>query len=308
MPDTFPLAVSRPLTVEELIEANPIPVLTVVGERRLHILTVAPPEAAVEHSLAFCERRTVEAALGCRAGILLVDIEIPTVSDRCFIGVADPRAWFITAIGCLFPGRVTSGVHASATVSGNASVGRGVSIGAHSRIGDGVSIGAETTIGDNVVVHAGTQMGARCHIQDNASIGGTGLAFHHGVDGQTRFFPHLGRVLIGDDVTIGANSCIVRGMLNDTVIGARSKLGNLVNIGHNCTVGSDCFLSSGVVLCGRVTLEDGVRMAASACVNDHVRIGAGAMIGLGAVVTKAVAPNARVFGVPAEPLRTMRPF
>jgi len=305
------LAVPQPLTVEELIEANPIPVLTVVGERQLRILTVAPPEAAVEHSLAFCERRgakTAEAALGCRAGILLIDIEMPPVSGRCFIGVADPRAWFIMAIGHLFPGHATPGVHASAFVSGSASVGPGVSIGAFSKIDDSVSIGAETTIGDNVVVHAGTQIGARCHIQGSTTIGGTGLAFHHGVDGQTRFFPHLGRVLIGDDVTIGANSCIVRGMLNDTVIGARSKLGNLVNIGHNCTVGNDCFLSSGVVLCGRVTLGDGVRMAASACVNDHVQVGAGARIGLGSVVTKTVAPNARVFGVPAEPLRTMRPF
>jgi UDP-3-O-[3-hydroxymyristoyl] glucosamine N-acyltransferase len=305
------LAVPQPLTVEELIEANPIPVLTVVGERQLRILTVAPPEAAVAHSLAFCERRgakTAEAALGCRAGILLVDIEMPAVSGRCFIGVQDPRAWFITAIEQLFPGNAKPGIHASAFVAGSASVGSGVSIGAFSRIDDGVSIGAETAIGDHVIVRAGTQIGARCHIQDGTSIGGTGLAFHHGADGRTRFFPHLGRVLIGDDVTIGANACIVRGMLNDTVIGARSKLGNLVNIGHNCTVGDDCFLSSGVVLCGRVTLGDGVRMAASACVNDHVQIGAGARIGLGSVVTKAVAPNARVFGVPAEQLRTMRPF
>lgn len=277
----------------------------------MRILTVAPPEAAVEHSLAFYERRgtkAVDAALRCRAGILLVGIELPAANGRCFIEVADPRAWFITAIERLFPGQARPGIHPSASVSGSASVGRGVSIGAHSKIDDGVSIGAETTIGDNVVVHLGTQIGARCRIQDNTTIGGTGLAFHRGVDGQTYFFPHLGRVLIGDDVTIGANSCIVRGMLNDTIIGARSKLGNFVNIGHNCTVGSDCFLSSGVVLCGRVAIEDGVRMAASVCVNDHVRVGAGAWIGLGSVVTKTVAPNARVFGVPAEQLRTMRPF
>jgi len=311
MGGTFPLTVPQPLTVEELVRAIPIPVLKVQGETKLCIRTVAPPEAAVEHSLAFYERRgtkAVDTALTCRAGVLVVRVDLPVTSGRCFIEVADPRAWFITAMGCLFPNRAVPAVHPSASVSSSAFVGGGVSIGAHSSIDDDVSIGAGTMIGDNVVIRAGTQIGARCRIQDNTTIGGTGLAFYQGVDGQTYFFPHLGRVLIGDDVTIGANSCIVRGMLNDTTIGARSKLGNFVNIGHNCTVGNDCFLSSGVVLCGRVTLEDGVRMAASACVNDHVRVGSGAWIGLGSVVTKAVAPNARVFGVPAEPLQTMRPF
>jgi UDP-3-O-[3-hydroxymyristoyl] glucosamine N-acyltransferase len=309
--DTFPLAIPQPLTVDELLQRTALPILQVVGNRQLCIATVAPPEAAIENSLAFYERRgakALDAVLGFRAGVLLVGIEVPPVSGRCFIQVADPRAWFIAAVDRLFPTRADAEIDSSAVISTSATVGDGVSIGAHSRIEDDVSIGAETRIGQSVIIHAGTQIGERCRIQDNTTIGGVGLAFYHGVDGQSHFFPHLGRVLIGADVWIGANSCIVRGMLNDTVIGTRSKLGNLVNIGHNCTVGNDCFISSGVLLCGRVTLEDGVRMAAQACISDHVRVGAGAWIGLGSVVTKAVAPKARVFGTPAAPLPTMRPF
>ena len=228
-------------------------------------------------------------------------------SGRCVITAPDPRRWFVAALRSLFPPQPPR-ISEQATVAASARIGRDVAIAPHAVIGEDVGIGDGTRIGSHVTVSEGSVIGSRCVIQDHTSVGVSGVAYYRGADTDWYSLPHLGRVHIGDDVEIGAHCVIVRGILHHTAIANGTKLGNLVNVGHNVTIGERCWITSGVVICGRVTIGRDVQIAAGACIKDKISVGDGVRIGLGTVVTKSVAAGVAVFGVPGQPLRTMRAF
>jgi UDP-3-O-[3-hydroxymyristoyl] glucosamine N-acyltransferase len=174
-------------------------------------------------------------------------------------------------------------------------VGPGAVIGAHVTIGRGCSIGAGTTIvcgmiGNSVIVHPGCRIG-----QD-------GYGFALGANGHTKI-PQVGRVIIQNDVEIGANTTIDRGGWRDTVIGEGTKIDNLVQIAHNVVVGRRCVIPSQVGIAGSVTLGEGVVLGARVGFNDHVTIGDGAQIAATSIVHDDVPPGARWGGTPAKPVK-----
>ena len=134
----------------------------------------------------------------------------------------------------------------------------------------------------------------------NTVIGGPGFGFVKDNDGTWLEIPHIGGVVIGENVRIGSNCCIDRGTINDTIIGDGTKIDNLVHIAHNCNIGKNCIICAGTVLCGSVTLEDDVWLAPGTLIREGLTIGKGAKTGLGAVVVKNVPPGALVYGVPAK--------
>jgi UDP-3-O-[3-hydroxymyristoyl] glucosamine N-acyltransferase len=156
-------------------------------------------------------------------------------------------------------------------------------------IGPNVSL-AYTLVGDRVVIHAG------------ASIGQDGFGFAMGAGGHLKV-PQIGRVIIQDDVEIGANTAIDRGALKDTVIGEGSKIDNLVQIGHNVVIGRHCVIVGQVGIAGSVELGDFVVMGGHSGVVGHVKIGAGTQIAGSAHVKDDVPPGVRVAGTPAVPFR-----
>lgn len=135
---------------------------------------------------------------------------------------------------------------------------------------------------------------------ENLAMGGSGFGFVKDEFGKWLEIPHIGRVVIGDNVRIGSNCCIDRGTIEDTVIGDGTKIDNMVHIAHNCKIGKNVIICAGVTFCGSVTVEDDVWLAPGTLIKEGVTIGKGAKTGLGAVVIEDVKPGTLVYGCPAK--------
>lgn len=173
-------------------------------------------------------------------------------------------------------------------ISGTAFVGQNCAVGTDSYIGPGASV-IYSLVGDRVLIHPGVRLG-----QD-------GFGFAMGLPSHEKI-PQLGRVIIQDDVEIGANTAIDRGANPDTVIGAGTKIDNLVQIGHNAHIGAGCILVAQGGISGSTRIEDYVAMGARASAIGHITIGSGAQIAARSSVIKDVEPGARMGGSPAKPV------
>jgi UDP-3-O-[3-hydroxymyristoyl] glucosamine N-acyltransferase len=207
------------------------------------------------------------------------------------VGPIHPTAR-IEAGAVIEPGAVVgreAWIGSGTTVAAGALVGYRVTIGRDCFIGPGASL-TNTLLGDRVILHAGVRLG-----QD-------GFGFAMGAGGHLKV-PQIGRVIIQDDVEIGANTCVDRGALKDTIIGEGTKIDNLVQIGHNVVVGRRCVIVAHAALAGSCTLEDFVVMGGQSGVAGHLTVGAGAQIAGVSHATDNVPPRARMVGTPAQPIR-----
>ncbi len=237
------------------------------------------------------------------------------------IAVADPSAALLQVARALEPQRpAVAGIHPSVTLGHGVVLGQEVSlgprcvIGARTVLGDRVSLGPAVVLGEDVVVaddtileagvvvYRDTRIGRRVLIQSGTVVGGAGFGFHAGEQGAERI-PHLGGCIIEDDVEIGSNSCIDRGSVDDTVVGAGTKIDNLVQVGHNVRIGRHCLIASGVGIGGSCRLGNGVVLAGQAGLAGHLSIGDGARIGAQAGVVANIPPSEDWSGTPARPLR-----
>ncbi len=190
-------------------------------------------------------------------------------------------------------------------------IGRGCIIGDGSSLGDGcviypgvnigenVKIGSDTKIYSNVVIYRNCVIGSRCLIHAGAAIGADGFGYEESDCGRVKL-PHAGRVVIGDDVEIGANAAIDRAKTGDTLIGNRTKIDNLVHIAHNVRIGENCVVVAMSGIAGSSEIEDGVILAAQTGVKDHVKIGAGSIVLARAGVVRDIAAGSVVYGFPAR--------
>ena len=235
------------------------------------------------------------------------------------------------------PVHVSPGVHPSAAIDPTAKIGRHVSIGPfcwigpesrigdHSRLVSHISIGAEVEIGQNTLLHAGVRIGDRCRIgnrviiQPNATIGGDGFAYvtpepgsieSARATGEVRSFNNelvrinsIGNVVIEDDVEIGAGTCLDRGTLGETRVGRGSKLDNLVQVGHNVTIGTNCLIVAQVGLGGSSKVGDRAVLGGQAGLPDHMTVGEDALIQAQAGITSNIPARSIVIGSPAETKR-----
>jgi len=186
-------------------------------------------------------------------------------------------------------------------VGHGARIGRGSRIGANSVIGPGVQIGRDCVIGSNVSISFAL-IGDRVRLLAGARIGEAGFGAARSKIGPVDI-PQLGRVILQDDVTVGANSCIDRGAYDDTVIGENTKIDNLVMIGHNCVIGRNCLMAANTGISGSVIVGDNVIFGGKAGIGDHIRIGEGARVAAGAGVLADIPAGETWSGYPAKPLR-----
>ncbi len=174
-------------------------------------------------------------------------------------------------------------------------------------IESGCVVGENVVIEHNVVIQKGTTIGARSRIRSNASIGGDGFGFERLADGSPIRFVHLGGVRIGCDVEIGANTCVARGTLGDTIIEDGVKIDNLVHIAHNVHVKRGAFVIACAEVSGGVVIGENTWVGPNASVIQKLTLGDGSLVGIGAVVTKDMDPYAVHVGNPARFLKSLKP-
>ncbi|MGV0878156.1 UDP-3-O-(3-hydroxymyristoyl)glucosamine N-acyltransferase [Martelella sp. FLE1502] len=201
----------------------------------------------------------------------------------------------------------TAALETGVEVSPFAVIGARAQIGAGSRILSGAVVGADVKIGRNVTIGAQVSVtnaliGNNVIIHTGARIGQDGFGYAGSPTGMVKL-PQVGRVIIQDEVEIGANTTIDRGAMDDTVIGEGTKIDNLVQIGHNVQIGRHCGIVSQVGIAGSVKIGDGVMIGGQAGVNGHLEIGSGVQIAARSGVLSSIEPGSRVGGIPARPMK-----
>ena len=289
------------------------------GERL--IADVAPLETAGADDLTFLDnRKYLEAFAGSRAGAAIVEERAVERAPpgMALLLAAEPYKAFARAAQAFYPEKpVAPRRAASAAIDPSAQIGADCDIGPFVVIAASVRIGPRCRIGANTVIDAGVELGADCRIGANVTlshcvigervvlypgvrIGQSGFGFAPDPEGPVKI-PQLGRVVIGDDVDIGANTTIDRGSGHDTVIGAGTMIDNLVQIGHNVVIGRGCVLAGQVGIAGSTKLGDFVMAGGQAGLAGHLTIGSGARISAKAGLMRDVAPGETVGGNPAVP-------
>jgi UDP-3-O-[3-hydroxymyristoyl] glucosamine N-acyltransferase len=215
----------------------------------------------------------------------------------------NPRVAFARAGARFASAPRPSGIEPTAVVGEGCRIATTAYVGHHCVVGAGVDIGEGTVIGHGVSILEGCRIGANCTIHPGVVIGADGFGYERDEDGAWVKFPHLGHVVIGDDVDVGANTCIDRGALGDTRVERGAKVDNLCHIAHNVVLGEDSVVIALSMIGGSTTLEPGAYVAPGAVVRNKVVIGARALVGLGAVVVGDVVADDVVMGVPARSRR-----
>ena len=257
------------------------------------------------------------------AAVISANIECEPGSNRGLIMVKDADLAMAKVLELFDPGPPKlDGIHPSAIVEPSAQLGNGVSIGANSYVGknvqlaDGVVLYPNVTVMDDVTIGPGTmvwsgtvirersEIGAMCIFHNNVSIGADGFGYRPRPDGMGLMkIPHIGNVVIGNGVEIGANSCVDRGKFSSTIVGDGCKIDNLVMIAHNCVLGRSCIMAGASGLAGSVTLGDGVIIGGGTCIKDHLTIHSGAKVGAFSGVMRDVPAGESVVGFPAQNAR-----
>lgn len=191
------------------------------------------------------------------------------------------------------------GIHSSAFIHPDAMIGENVFIGPNSTIGN-CKIGNNVIIYSNVVINDEVQLGNNVIVKPGSILGFEGFGYEKDLDGTLIKFPQLGKLIIHDFVEIGANTCIDKGALSDTVIGVGTKINNLCHIAHNVVIGRNVIITAHVNISGSTTIEDNVWISPNSSLRGHQHIGMGATIGMGAVVTKNVPSGETWIGNPAK--------
>lgn len=318
---------SRGLTLDEIAALTGAKFASQPSHSR-RIVNVAPLDRAAPCDLTFFDSKKFGAAAGTtHAGACLTTAalakELP--ARVAVLTVKDPYRAFVVAARELFPqalrpsslaepgdfanahvdksARLEDGV----TIEPGAVVGARVEVGSGSAIGANAVIGAEVRIGRDCSIGAGTTVtntliGDRVIVHPGCKIGQDGFGFVMGASGHVKI-PQVGRVIIQDHVEIGAGTTIDRGAIRDTVIGEGTKIDNLVQVGHNVSIGRHCVVVAQSGISGSSTLEDFVVLGARVGLNNNVTIGEGAQIAAISVVHGDVPPGARWGGTPAKPVK-----
>jgi UDP-3-O-[3-hydroxymyristoyl] glucosamine N-acyltransferase len=274
--------------------------------------------------LSFCAASRYSNLLertGATVVLVTADVASTTTRAAARIVVKAPHDALVSLLPRLYvvPDRKT-GVHASAVIGRGvrlgeaacigpfvqlgegASIGDRVTIDSHCVVGDGVRVGDDVHLFPGVTLYSGSTIGNRVLIQAGAVIGSDGFGYISKRDGHHKI-PHVGACLVGDDVEIGAGTTIDRGSVGDTVIGAGTKVDNLVHVAHNTRIGKLCLIAAQVGISGSAVIEDGVVIGGQAGFQGHHTIGAGARIGGQSGVFGDVPAGETWSGYPARPHR-----
>lgn len=293
-----------------------------IGDGNVDIHDVAEYERASPNDLSYVESAK-KLSTHSDAGALIVPQGLET--GRPSISTKNPRLSFARAVSLFRPPRkFQPGIDAQASISdtahigdgayvgpfaslaGGAAVGDGSYIGAGVHVGENVNVGSGCFIHPNCVLYADVEIGARVILHAGVVVGADGFGYIPDEEGRIFKYPQTGRVVIEDDVEIGANTTIDRATLRETRIGRGTKIDNLVQIAHNVVIGEDCILASQVGIAGSVRIGRGVMMGGRVGVVDHVEIGDGAKFGADTGVLQSLEGGKVYMHNPAAEVRDAR--
>ena len=297
------------------------------GDGSLQLQRISNWEEADRTSLIYCEGSTRAARLPdeLTAGCIITTAEIRRSGWNTIVSER-PKLDFSRAARLLYPRPAGRGVrHPSAVVSPEAEIGQQVNLGPHVVVGAGARVGdrcilhAGVVVGDNcrvggdcilhprVILYPGTELGCRVTLHAGVVLGADGFGYVFDGTSQVKF-PQAGRIVVEDDVEIGANTTVDRGSLGMTRIGQGSKIDNLVQIAHNTQIGSAVIIASQTGISGSAVIEDQVVIAGQAGFGEHIRVKKGAVIGgqAGVLPGKVLPGNQVYWGTPARPLREFK--
>jgi UDP-3-O-[3-hydroxymyristoyl] glucosamine N-acyltransferase len=294
------------------------------GDPAREITGAAPPHTAGLCDVTFVfAQKALAVFLASKAGAAIVP-EGCDAAGRDVIHHRNPQAAMPAVLEALYPERRPApGVHGTAVVHGSANVGARVHVGPHavvdedavladdvivgagSHVGRGSVVGERTRLHPHVVLYPDVRLGRDCVLHSGVVIGADGFGFVR-AGGSHRKIPQVAGVVIGDDVEIGANSCVDRGTLTPTRIGTNTKIDNLVQIGHNCEIGDRVIVCGQAAIAGSTIIEDDVVLAGQVGATGHLRVGRGSIAAAGTGITGDVDPGARIAGHPPMPLQEWR--
>ena len=310
------------LTIAELAKRLSAGVAGVTEGLERPVKAVQPAAAAGEDDVTFVtDPRHEQAAAKSAAAAMIVSRPIEGLAKPQLV-VADVNAALIVALTCFAPKLKppASGVDPSARIGAGVRLGDNVSVGPYVVIEDDVQVGAATCIADGCHIGQGSQIGSDCRldshvviyhncllgnhvvVQANSTIGSVGFGYAF-IDGAHRLIPHNGGVIIEDFVEIGANSCVDRAKFGNTIVGAGTKIDNLVQVAHNVVIGKCCLIAAQVGIAGSCRIGDGVVLAGQVGLADNIEIGAGTMVGAQAGVLSSVPPKQKLAWSPAIDVR-----
>jgi len=289
-----------------------------VGDGLGQVSAVGPVEAAGVSDVTFvADDRHVAKLEKSRAAAVIVAKRIEGLAKPQLV-VKNVDAALIEALNVFAPKlkAVAGGVDPTAKVGDGVKIAEGISVGPGAVIEDGVEIGPNTVIDSgckigenskvgrncrldsNVVVYHNCRIGDHVIIQANSTIGSTGFGYSY-IDGGHRLIPHNGGVIIEDFVEIGANCCVDRAKFGNTIIGAGTKVDNLVQIAHNVVIGKCCLIAGQVGIAGSCKLGDDVVLGGQVGLSDNITIGDGTMVAAQSGVAQSVQGGQQIFGRPA---------
>jgi UDP-3-O-[3-hydroxymyristoyl] glucosamine N-acyltransferase len=306
------------LTIEQLAERLEAELSVDAKDRRKSISGVCSLEAAGDGDVTFLASDKHRASVDKSAACAFIVAERIDGLTKPQLIVKNVNAALIEALNIFAPKlppliegidptakiAPTANIDKSASVGAHAVIANGVEIGEHSVINSGCCIGHNTKIGNNcrldsnVVVYHNCQLGNNVIIQANTTIGSVGFGYSF-IDGSHRLIPHNGGVIIEDFVEIGANCCIDRAKFGNTVIGAGTKIDNLVQIAHNVIIGKCCLIAALTGISGSCKLGDGVVLAGQVGLADNIEIGDGTMVGAQSGVMSSVPAGQKLAWTPA---------
>jgi UDP-3-O-[3-hydroxymyristoyl] glucosamine N-acyltransferase len=295
------------MKLTELTRALGVELRTQISEIDVEVSRVAGVRHATGDAIVFAEdEASLVAAMASDAAAVITRASLSEAAGKPLLITSQPRLQFARAAKLLAP--VTLAVqHQTAVIASTAHIGLGTSIGAGAVIGDDVTLGENCRIYPRVVIYPGTTIGNRVVIHAGAVLGADGFGYvRDAKTGEHTQFPQQGTLAIEDDVEIGANATIDRGALEETRIGAGTKIDNMVHIGHNVCVGRNVVIAAQTGISGSTIIGEGAIIGGQVGIGDHAEVGPGVILGsaAGLLPHKTLTGPGEVFwGTPAQPLK-----